>query len=195
MGSVHALAAQAQRLNRDAGAPAIPALFFFTDPKRTPDPCAIAQRLPRGAAIVYRHFGAADRAQTARKLAALAASRGLVLLIAADPELAQRVGAGGVHWPERFAPVRGPGFMTVSAHGAEGISRAAAAGADACVLAPVFATRSASGNAPLGLFHASQLARAATTPVVALGGVNANTARRLSGRGFAGVAAVDAFAA
>ena len=51
------------------------------------------------------------------------------------------------------------------------------------------------GNPPLGLFHASQMARSARLPVVALGGVDARSARCLSGRGFAGIAAVDAFSA
>ncbi|MBC7769321.1 MAG: thiamine phosphate synthase [Phycisphaerales bacterium] len=195
MGSVHALAAHALRLNREAGAPPIPALFFFTDPERTPDPCAVARRLPRGAAIVYRHFGAPGRARTARRLAAIARSRGLTLLIAADPEMAERVGAGGVHWPERMTPVRSGGLMTVSAHGAEGLERAGQAGADACFLAPVFATRSASGRAPLGMFRASQLALSSRIPVIALGGISNETAPRLAGRGFAGIAAVDALAA
>lgn len=192
---MHALTAQARRLNREAGAPAIPALFFFTDRERTPDPCAAARRLPRGAAIVYRHFGAADRARVARRLRAIARSHGLVLLIAADPGLAQRVGADGVHWPQRLVPAqRGPGLVTAAAHDAAGIARAAALGADACILAPVLPTRSGSGREPLGLFHASQMARNAGVPVIALGGVNAATARRLSGRGFAGLAAVEALA-
>lgn len=196
MGSANALAAQARRLNRGAGAPPIPALFFFTDPERTPDPCAAARRLPRGTAIVYRHFGAPDRARMARRLRTIARSRGLVLLIAADPALAQRVGADGVHWPQRLVPAqRGPGLVTAAAHDAAGIARAEALGADACVLAPVLPTRSGSGRTPLGLFRASQLARNARVPVIALGGVNAETARRLSGRGFAGLAAVEALAA
>jgi thiamine-phosphate pyrophosphorylase len=89
---------------------------------------------------------------------------------------------------------RGPGLVTVAAHDAEALARAAALGADACVLGPVFPTRSASGRAPIGLFHASQMARAAGTPVIALGGVDARTAARLSGRGFAGIAAVGALA-
>lgn len=194
MASAHALAAQAARLNREAGGPAIPALYFFTDPERTPDPVALARRLPRGAAVVYRHFGAPGRARTARQLAAIARTRGLVLLIGADPELARRVGADGVHWPQRLAPcVRGAGLVTVAAHDAEALTRAEALGADACVLGPVFPTRSAAANRPLGLFRASQLARAAHVPVIAIGGVNVGTAARLSGRGFAGVAAVDAF--
>jgi thiamine-phosphate pyrophosphorylase len=193
----HALAAQARRLNREAGAPAIPALYFFTDPERTPDPIAAAKRLPRGAAVVYRHFGAPDRARVARRLATVCRSRGLTLLIAADPGLARRVGAAGVHWPERQLARRrrGQGLATASAHSAEGVAKAAAAGVDACVLAPVLPSKSASGRTPLGLFRASQLARAASVPVIALGGVNARTARRLAGRGFAGLAAVDALSA
>lgn len=182
------------RLNRAAGAPAIPALFFFTDPARTPDPVAVARRLPRGTAIVYRHFGAPERERTARRLARIAHARGLLLLIGADPELAQRVGADGVHWPQRLAPCkRDGGLVTVAAHDAQAASRAESLGADACVLGPVFTTRSASANPPLGLFRASQIARAARLPMIALGGVNAKTAARLTGRGFAGFAAVDAF--
>jgi thiamine-phosphate pyrophosphorylase len=193
MGSPHQLAALARRLNRDAGGPAIPALFFLTDPERTPDPIAAAKRLPRGTAVVYRHFGAADRAHVARQLAAVCRARALTLLIAADPELARRVGADGVHWPEaRIAPRDGPGLVTAAAHNAEAIARAAACGADACILSPIFPTRSASRREPLGVFRASQLARQSVLPVIALGGVSAGNARLLAGRGFAGVAAIDA---
>ena len=196
MASIHALAALAARLNRDAGAPAIPALYFFTDPARTPDPTAIAKRLPCGAAMVFRHFGAENRLRTARELAAIARGRGLSLLIAADPALAARVDADGVHWPEQQLPKRRDHtarLVTAAAHGGEGIAAARAFGADACVLAPVFETRSASGNPPLGLFHASQMARAANMPVIALGGVHGRNAHKLAGRGFAGLAAIDAF--
>lgn len=190
------LATQALRLNQESGAPVLPALFFFTDPERTPDPVRSAARLPRGTAIVYRHFGAADRGRTARRLASMCRARGLYLLIAADPRLAERVGAHGVHWPEQRLPHsrKTRGLVTVSAHGPKGVARAARFGADACVLGPVFPTRSASGRAPLGLFRASQLARASTIPVIALGGVNAETAHRLPGRGFAGLASVGALA-
>jgi thiamine-phosphate pyrophosphorylase len=193
MSSVHVLAAQALRLNRTAGAPPIPALYFFTDPERTPDPMAIARRLPRGTAVVYRHFGAKNRLAVVRRLAGVARTRGLVLLIGADPDLACQVGAG-VHWPERLAPAeRGDApLVTVAAHSREAAMRAGAIG-DACILSPVFPTRSAAGRKPLGLFAASQIARAAPRPIIALGGVTAHTAQLLSGRGFAGVAAVDAF--
>jgi thiamine-phosphate pyrophosphorylase len=193
MGSPHQLAALARRLNRDAGSPAIPALFFLTDPERTPDPLAAAKRLPRGTAVVYRHFGATDRAHIARQLAAICRSRALILLIAADPELARRVGADGVHWPEaRIAPRDGPGLITAAAHNADAVARAARYGADACILSPVFPTRSKPRREPLGVFRASQLAQRSAIPVIALGGVTARNAQLLAGRGFAGVAAIDA---
>jgi thiamine-phosphate pyrophosphorylase len=197
MRSSHQLAALARRLNREAGKPGAPSLFFLTDPERTPDPVAVARTLPRGAAVIYRHFGAEDRASVARKLAGVCRSRALVLLIAADPELARRVGADGVHWPEVLLPAQRDEtrVVTVAAHSREAIARAAAFGADACLLSPVFPTRSASAGEPLGLFRAGQIARGAAIPVIALGGVNADTARRLAGRGFAGLAAVDALAA
>jgi thiamine-phosphate pyrophosphorylase len=132
----------------------------------------------------------------ARKLATICRARRLVLLVAADPELAARVGATGVHWPERKLPAaRDARFnlVTASAHSREAAVRAAAWGASACILGPVFETKSESGNAPLGLFRASQIARGSTIPVIALGGIAPRSARRLSGRGFAGFAAVDAF--
>jgi thiamine monophosphate synthase len=102
-----------------------------------------------------------------------------------------------VHWPEKRLPPRRDqrfGLVTASAHSADALARAAAHGADACVLAPVFPTRSTSGKSQVGLFRASQWARAASIPVIALGGVRADNARRLAGRGFAGLAAVAALA-
>lgn len=189
------LAALGRQLNREAGRPAIPSLYFFTDPVRTPDPSAIAQLLPRGAAVVFRHFGKSNRRSLARELAAICGERGLSLLIAADPDLAELVEAEGVHWPERRMPRRYLGFAleTAAAHSGLALRRAATAGMDAAILAPVLPSLSPSAKATMGLHRGSWLARRAGLPVIALGGVNTRTGARLLGRGFAGVAAVDAF--
>jgi thiamine-phosphate pyrophosphorylase len=56
---------------------ALPPLLFFTDPARTPDPEAAARRLPKGAAVVFRAFGAPDAEARARRLRALCRARGL----------------------------------------------------------------------------------------------------------------------
>lgn len=171
---------------------------MFTDPDRTPDPAALARRLPRGAAVVYRHFGAADRASVARTLAAIARRRGLVLLIGADAPLASAVGAAGVHLPERMANEGAslrrtrPGWLiTAAAHGPRALRRAT--GLDAVVLSPVFASRSPSAGKPLGLTRARLMARTAMAPVIALGGVGRRAVRAITHTGFAGVAGIDLF--
>ena len=182
------------------GAARLPALLFFTDPQRTPDLEAIAERLPRGAAVVFRAFGAADAEAQGLRLRAICRRRGLKLLVGADAGLAARMGADGVHLPERLAhrarrlKSAHPGWMvTAAAHSALAARRALAAGADAAVVSAAFASRSASAGAPIGPVRMALLIREAKGPVYALGGVSNKTARRLRDAGLVGLAAVDAF--
>jgi len=177
----------------------LPALLFFTDPQRTPDPAAIAERLPRGTAVVYRAFGAADAVETGLKLAAIARRRGLILLVGADPGLAAAIGAHGLHLPERLIGrlprLRRPGWLiTAAAHSAAAARAAARAGADAVVISPVFASASPSAGRPLGPMRFAILMKGLRIPAYALGGITPRTARRLKGTGAAGVAAVEALA-
>jgi len=174
---------------------ALPALLFFTDPVRTPDPEAVAARLPAGSAVVYRHFGAADAEAQARRLLAIARKRRLKLLIGADPALAARIGADGVHLPERQSHRAGAlkrahaGWIVTSA--AHSIVAARRGSADAVVVSVAFPSRSASAGAALGPVRLAALVRAAGRPAYALGGVNNKTARRLLDAGLVGLAAVD----
>lgn len=175
-------------------------LFFLTDPERTPDPEAIAERLPRGAAIVYRAFGAPDAEPVARRLRAIARRRGLLLLIGADERLAARVGAHGLHLPERLAAqapairARRPGWVvTAAAHSEVALRRAARARVDAAIVSSLFTSRSGSAGRALGPARFAQLVRTSHLPVIALGGVKASNARRALATGAAGLAAVEAW--
>lgn len=178
----------------------LPALFFFTDPTRIPDPLAIARRLPPGTVVVYRHFGETGRLHRARALARVAAERRLILLIGADAGLARRVSAAGVHLPERDAwraaalkHLRPDWLVTVAAHSPGALRRARHA--DAAILSPVLPSASASAaGRSLGLYRAGAWARAAPVPVIALGGIRIEHANNLARSGFAGLAAVDLFA-
>ena len=123
----------------------------------------------------------------------------MILLAGADPGLASRIGADGVHLPERRAAEAAamrrarPGWIvTCAAHGAAAIVRARRAGADAVVVSSVFASASASAGRPLGALRFAGLVRIAGLPVYALGGVSAATARRLARSGAVGFAAVEA---
>ncbi|MFN3859327.1 MAG: thiamine phosphate synthase [Caulobacter sp.] len=178
----------------------LPRLWFFTDPARIADPLAIARRLPAGAGIVFRAFGAPEAVDQGRALAAIAASRDLVLLAGADADLALAIGAAGVHLPQRLAdqaqPLRAahPGWrITAAAHDAAAIDRAAAAGAEALFVSPVFASASPSAGTPLGPDAFARLVALSPVPVMALGGVTPTTAPLLADTGAAGLAAVEAF--
>jgi thiamine-phosphate pyrophosphorylase len=177
-------------------------LLFFTDPARTPDIAAVMRRLPRGAGVVYRAFGDPQAVARGRRLAQIARRRGLVLLVGADAALAARIGADGVHLPERAATRAGAirrarrgWIVTCAAHSAPAIVRARRAGADAVVVSPVFPSASPSAGRPLGPLRLTQIVTGAGLPVYALGGVNGETARRLIRSGVAGMAAVEALGA
>lgn len=188
-------AAWARRKPRSS--PALPFLVLVTDPARTPDPVAAAARLPRGAAVIFRGFGRPEAGELAARLASLARRRGLVLLVGADAALAARVGAAGVHLPERnlhlarrLKAARPGWLVTGAAHSRRALVRAARSGVDAALLSPAFASRSPSAGRPLGPVRFTALARGSRIPVLALGGIDARTARRISGA--AGLAAVEA---
>jgi thiamine-phosphate pyrophosphorylase len=172
---------------------------LFTDPARTPDPAAAAENLPRGAGVVFRAFGAPDAVAKGRALASVCRRRGLVLMVGADPELARRLGAAGVHLPQRLAgragvirALRRRFRITAAAHDLPSVLNARRAGAEALVISPVFPSRSPSAGRALGPMALAGLVRRSRSPTYALGGVNAGNARALGLTGVVGLAAVDA---
>lgn len=186
------------RHDRRGKRPALPRLWFVTDPDRTPDPDAVAKRLPRGSGIIYRAFGAKKAVKMGRKLARIARRRGLVLLVGADEALAAAIGAAGVHLPERLLAglprlrARRPQWIvTAAAHSPSALRRGANLGADAILLSTIFASRSASAGRPIGPIRLAGMARSAQAPVIALGGINKSTAARLRSSGVHGLAAVE----
>lgn len=190
--SIARLARAGRTLHCRASAPAhLPWLLFFTDPVRTPEPLATVHKLPRGCGVVLRSFGASDQTRQARALLGACRRRGLALLIGAEPQLAQRIGAIGAHMPERLVRGRRPALalVTAAAHSAAALRRAARYGADAAILSPVFASRSPSAGRPLGRRRAAAMAAAASMPVYALGGIKVG---KLPLGRFCGIAAVEA---
>ena len=165
----------------------------MTDPRRTHEMERTIAALPRGWGVIYRHFGAPERLETAKRIARLCRGR-LVFLVAADPQLALAVHADGVHWPEaklrRVRPGNPRWIETASAHSRAALVRAARQGVDAAILSPVFESASPSAGKPLGPLAFRLLARSAPLPVYALGGISARTAARAMSSA-AGFAAID----
>lgn len=194
----------ARVLARDAAkvsrGPGLPPLLFFTDPVRTPRPWETAGRLPAGAVVVFRHFGRPDARETALRLREVTAKGGVRLLIGLDADLAETIGADGLHLPERsldqaqgLSDAHPDWLITGSAHNGSALE---APGLQALVLSPVFPAGGASSAAPpLGLARFRTLAASAARPVYALGGVDAKNARSLIGSGACGIAGVSAILA
>ena len=174
-----------------------PPLWLFTDSRRLPDPRPAAGRLPRGlAGIVLRHDADPDREVLARDLARICRARRLVLVVAGDPGLAARVGAG-LHL--RRGAAAGPGrrrgvLRTSSVHDFKELRRARRAGAALAFLSPAFPTASHPGATALGAIRWTALARRAGLPVAALGGMDGRTVRRLPPLLCRGIGAIGALA-
>jgi thiamine-phosphate pyrophosphorylase len=170
----------------------LPEFFFFTDEARSPDPMAAVRCLPPGSGVVFRHYSLANREFLARALARIAKQKRLLFLLAGDWKMAARVGAAGVHWPEgmaRFAVgvrSRKNWLVTVAAHSPAALNRARAIKAQAAFLSPVFATPSHPEAKPLGPIRFALMSQKVRLKVLALGGVNKISSRRLgSADGFA----------
>ena len=105
----------------------------------------------------------------------LAHARGARVLVNNDVELAQSIGADGVHLTS--AQIRqldrcpAPGLVGASCHDADELARAQALGADFAVLGPVLPTPSHPGAAGMGWERFAALLRDCAVPVYALGGL------------------------
>lgn len=167
--------------------------------KRAPVPCIILlsdvrndaaleralARLPRGSALVFRHYHlpAVARRQRFDRLKRIARAHGIPVIGARVP---RGWGADGVYGsPREVAGCRG--LRLATAHSLAEIGAAVRARADAVLLSPVFPTRSHPGGAVLGPVRFSGMARQSPIPVIALGGMTARRAARLRVHGWAAI--------
>ncbi|OAN50298.1 thiamine phosphate synthase [Paramagnetospirillum marisnigri] len=182
-----------------------PSLILVTDPSRLPDPLAAMRRLAPGDGVLLRHYDAPDRARLAVAVARLARRLRLVLLVAGDWRLAARLKARGLHLPEGLArhgvlsPAlgwrrRSGGLLSVACHSPAALGRAKRLKADAALLSPAFPTSSHVGAVVIGSVRFGVWARRAGLPVIALGGIDRRTARRLPPTAACGFAAIGALA-
>ena len=164
-------------------------LWLFTDPARMDNVVAAVARLPPGlCGVVFRHDGVAGRAALARGVWRICRERRLAMVMAGAAE--------GFSGPGRH--LRGGRgvqqatigrWRTASAHGVAEMVRARRNGAGLIFISPAFATRSHLGNEGLGPVRWARLAQRARPGVLALGGIDGATVRRLP-RWVAGVGAI-----
>jgi len=166
----------------------LPRLWLMTDERQGESLWEALERLPRGAGIVFRHYGlpAVERRRLFARVRKVIRRKRLLLLGAEMRFL----GADGVH--------NGCGraaFRTASAHNHAELKAAERGGAALVFVSPVFATRSHPGGKPLGRVRFGLLARQARIPIIALGGMDSRRWRSLKALGAYGWAGIDAWSA
>jgi thiamine-phosphate pyrophosphorylase len=134
-----------------------------------------------------------ERRDLAVRLAEIAVEQGFTLSVSADIDLAAEVEAG-VHLQTAaaVAPARSrlgsAAIIGMSAHGLDDVRAAVAAQADYVTLSPIFLTDSKPGYGPALGTAALRAAAECDIPVLALGGVTADTAAACLAAGARGVA-------
>lgn len=173
-----------------------PVFWAMTDPDRTPDVLSLARSLPPGTGLILRHFGQDVLKAKAGALVRIAREHDLIFLISADPELADEVGADGVHWPEtrrqdltHWRAKRPHWIHTTSAHNLGALKPAG--NYDLVFLSPVFNSASPSASKPHSEETLLDWIRQSSTPVYALGGVTLERLDLLISYGFSGCAGVS----
>lgn len=160
----------------------LPRLWLLTDARTETGLAAAIRRLPRGSAIVFRHYhlGAAQRQAAFGLVRRMARRYGHRLILSGPAALARRWRADGVYGAPDGLGRRLPGLVRIAtAHDLRELRAAHRAAADAVMISPVFATRSHPGGRTLGPLKLAGLARHARLPVIALGGMTKKRARRL----------------
>lgn len=175
----------------------------MSDPERTPDIADLAAQLPKGSSLIYRHFGAQDRENVARRLREITAKGGVQFLIGDDPELADILGADGLHCRRDPAlkmakewRARRPDWIISQAHLKEPDTdyETALNPLDALFVSSVFRSDSVSAGTPIGVAGLSKACERYEVPIIALGGITNAVAPQLIGSGAAGLAAIAGIA-
>lgn len=168
----------------------VPRILLLSDARNDAMLEAALARLPRGSALVFRHYHLPPHERRARfdRLVQLARAHGHAVILAGTMRAARAWGADGAYGNAAMLARGGPGLRLVTVHSLREIARAQRA--DAVLLSPVFPTRSHPGGKVLGPLRFALLAAQAPTPVIALGGMTPARARRL---GRVRWAAIDGF--
>jgi thiamine-phosphate pyrophosphorylase len=183
----------------------LPALYAIVDPldgERAPAALA-ALLLAGGARLLQLRLKPAcsrDLLAAAERIRPLAHAAGALFLVNDRPDVARAVEADGVHLGQDDLPVAaarrvlGPGRMIgVSTHDVDEARAAASAGADYVAVGPIYATTSKEHPLPPQGLELIRAVRAAVPcPIVAIGGITAETAPLVRAAGADAVAMIAA---
>ncbi len=181
-------------------------LYVVTDPNlsRGRSHREVIESAVRGGVRVvqYREKNASTREmiEQAAELFSLCRAHGIPFIVNDRVDVAQAVGADGVHVGQDDMPAAlarkliGPDkILGVSAENVEQARKAQADGANYIGASPIFSTPTKpDAPPPMGVAGLERVARAVSIPVVAIGGINATNAASIIRAGASGIAVVSA---
>lgn len=178
----------------------LPLWYVMTDIDRLPDPAAFIPDLPDQSAVIVRDTDSERQFETLRRLLPGCRAHGVTLIGSLNRPPRTFFG-DGIHIPERSLRYwkqtditrLQPHILTTSAHSSWSLRKAAWFGVDACLVSPVFATKSHPGSASLGLSRFATICRNTSLPVVGLGGMSMQQSRRILMAGAIGIAGISLF--
>jgi thiamine-phosphate pyrophosphorylase len=178
-----------------------PALYAILDPSLTPDPVAFARQLAEAGVqlIQLRDKRGSSRKihEQARELMSLQSS-GVRIIVNDRPDIAAIAGAAGVHVGQDDLPVedarkicRPPLWVGVSTHNLNQLREADATSADYIAVGPIFPTSTKENPDPVVGLDLLRAARQLTRkPLVAIGGVTAESAADVFAAGADSIAVI-----
>lgn len=145
-------------------------------------------RLPPQSGFVFRHYHLTAEARAVRfaHLLPMLRSAGHWAILSGSVTMAEAWGADGVYGSLDAAAPAGLRWIA-TAHDAAEIADANRFGASAVMLSSVFPTRSHPGGDTLGSDRFRELAALSRVPVIALGGMTAESAKALDWRRWAAI--------
>jgi thiamine-phosphate pyrophosphorylase len=149
------------------------------------------ERLPRGAAVIFRHYGLSPepRRELYEQVRAVTRRRGLWLLLAGSLRQAAAWKADGAHGRSPHRRSSRPLLRSAAVH--DRIELRAARYVDLRLVSSVHATRSHPGQQALGKVRLGLLLGGERRGIVALGGMDRARARTLRAMGVTRWAAID----
>jgi thiamine-phosphate pyrophosphorylase len=180
-----------------------PPLYAIVDPVFTQmPPVEFARKLAdAGVELVQLR----DKNATARKIAAETAelvgqlsAKGVRVIVNDRPDIAAMVGAGGVHVGQEDLPVEearrvcGPSrWVGISTHNLDQFREACATSADYIAVGPIFPTAAKENPDPVvGIDFVRTVRRLTSKPIVAIGGITAESAAEVFRAGADSVAVI-----
>lgn len=178
----------------------LPKMFFFTDRKRIANVFDVVENLPENSAIIIREYDlkADERLSFAKQIIVIAHRKNLKVLVGKDWNLAEEIGADGVHFSDLDQDFMIPKnrhklILSYSCHQTESIIKAEKLNVDLVFYSPIFASKSHPNQQPVGINGLRNFTKKTLLPVYALGGIDEKNIKLLKNTNISGVGGISMF--